>query len=89
MRKYTKLEGTKKELEDRAQLFKELKKLMETPPKPDRNKQPPRCPECPYFRPEFRYRKCLYGTCPMGKTRNKAYRKKPLREEKIALGVVI
>ena len=33
-------------------LFKQLKKLMETPPKPDRNGQPPMCPECPYFRPE-------------------------------------
>ena len=89
MRKYTKLEGTKKDKDGKAQFFKELKKIMETPPKPDRNRQPPRCPNCPYFRPEFRYRKCLFGTCTMGKDRNTAYRARPLREEKVALGVVV
>ena len=45
----------------RAETTKELKKLMETPPAVDRNKIPPPCRLCTCFRPEFRYRKCLYA----------------------------
>ena len=35
------------------------KKLLETPVKVDRNKEPPRCRLCPYYQPDFRYRRCL------------------------------
>ena len=66
--------------------FKKLKKLMETPPAVDRNRTPPPCRLCPCFQPEFRYRKCLYSSCPYGKKRNTAFRKRPLSSEKIALG---
>ena len=31
------------------------KKLLATPPKVDRNREPPKCRCCPYFQPEFRY----------------------------------
>ncbi len=41
------------------------KKLLETPVKVDRNKEPPRCRLCPYYQP------------------NTAFRRKPLRKEKI------
>ena len=41
--------------------FKKLKKLMETPPKVDRNRTTPPCRICPCYQPEFRYRKCLYS----------------------------
>ena len=34
--------------------FKKLKKLMETPPKVDRNRTPPPCRICPCYQPEFR-----------------------------------
>jgi hypothetical protein len=37
------------------------KKLLETPPKVDRNREPPKCRLCPYYQPEFRYRKWLYA----------------------------
>ena len=56
------------------------KKLLATPPKVDRNREPPN------FQPEFRYRKCLYATCPYGKDRNTAFRRRPLKSEKIVAG---
>ena len=71
--------------EDDAKL-KLYKKLMETPPKVDRNKEPPQCRLCPYYQPEFRYRKCLFASCPYGKDRNAAFRRKPLGKERIAMG---
>ena len=58
-------------------------KLLETPVKVDRNKEPPRCRLCPYYQPDFRYRRCLFSACPYGKDRNTAFRRKPLRKEKI------
>ena len=30
----------------------------------DRNKTAPRCRNCCYFRPDFKYRRCLFATCP-------------------------
>ena len=74
-------------LKDNAKLNRCIK-LLETPPKVDRNKEPPKCRLCPYYQPEFRYRKCLYATCPYGKDRNAACRRKPLRSEKIMEVVV-
>ena len=53
------------------------------PVKVDRNKEPPRCRLCPYYQPDFRYRRCLFSACPYGKGRNTAFRRKPLRKEKI------
>ncbi len=72
-------------LKDNAKLNL-CRKLLETPPKVDRNKEPPKCRCCPYFQPEFRYRKCLFSTCPYGKDRSTPFRKKPLRVEKIVAG---
>ena len=74
-------------LKDNAKLNRCIK-LLETPPKVDRNKEPPKCRLCPYYQPEFRYRKCLYATCPYGKDCNAAFRRKPLRSEKIMEVVV-
>ena len=62
------------------------KKLLATQPKVDRNREPPKCRLCPYYQPEFRYRKCLYADCPYGKTHNTAFRNRPLRSEKIVAG---
>ena len=62
------------------------KKLLASPPKVDRNREPPKCRLCPYYQPEFRYRKCLYAACPYGKDHNIAFRKRPLRSEKIVVG---
>ena len=59
------------------------KKLLESPVKVDRNQEPPRCRLCRYYQPDFRYRMCLFSACPYGKDRNNAFRKKPLRKEKI------
>ncbi len=63
-----------------------FKKLIGMPPKVDRNREPPKCHCCMYYQPEFRYRNCLYATCPYGKDRNKAFRETPLRSEKIVRG---
>jgi len=53
------------------------------PIKADRAKDPPECRCCLYYQPDFRYRRCLFSECPYGKARNTAFRKKPLRNEKI------
>ena len=72
--------------EEQVIVFKRLKRMMETPPKVDRNRTSPPCRLCPFFQPEFRYRKCLYADCPYGKARNTAFRKRPLKSEKIVAG---
>ena len=74
------------EAEQQLIIFRRLKKLMETPPKVDRNRTPPPCRICPYYQPEFRYRTCLYADCPYGKARNTAFRKRPLKREMIVAG---
>jgi hypothetical protein len=35
----------------------------------DRNKTAPKCRLCCYYHPDFKYRKCLFATCPYGKRR--------------------
>ena len=70
---------------DNAKLNR-CKKLLETPPKVDRNREPPKCRCCPYYQTDFRYRKCLYATCPYGKERKTPFRNKPLRVERIVMG---
>ena len=62
---------------------KHCKKLLKAPVKRDRNRTPPKCRLCIYYQPQFRYRTCLFSICPYGKSRNTAFRKKPLSEEKI------
>ncbi len=62
------------------------KKLLKTPVKVDRNREPPKCRLCIYYQPDFRYRKCLYANCPYGKAGNTAFRKLPLKSEKVAKG---
>ena len=59
------------------------RKLLETPVHVDRNKTPPKCRLCRYYQPTFRYRRCLFSCCPYGKDINTAFRKKPLRNEKV------
>ena len=70
---------------DNAKLNR-CKKLMAIQPQVDRNKEPPKCRLCPYYQPEFRYRECLYSSCPYGKERNTAFRRRPLKSEKIVPG---
>ena len=67
---------------DNAKLNR-CKKLLKTPVKVDRNKEPPRCRLCRYYQQDFRYRRCLFSAWPYGKDRNTAFRRKPLRNEKI------
>ena len=62
------------------------KKLLQTVPHVDRNREPPKCRSCMYYQPEFRYRRCLYASCPYGKSRNIAFRKRPLKAERIVKG---
>ena len=49
--------------------------------RPDRNRQPPKCYLCPFYQPEFRYRRCLFSICPYGKGSGAVFRKKPLKKE--------
>ena len=47
----------------------------------DRNKTAPKCRNCCYCHPDFKYRRCLYATCPYGKPDNEVFRKKPLKKD--------
>ena len=50
----------------------------------DRNKTAPRCRNCCYFHPDFKYRRCLYSICPYGKPENEVFRQKPLPRDKFS-----
>ena len=63
-----------------------FRRLTEVKVVVDHNKAVPRCGLCPYHHPDFKYRKCLYATCPYGKTDAEVFRKKPLRIDKYAGG---
>ena len=55
----------------------------------DRNKTAPRCRNCAYYHPEFRYRSCLYAVCPYGKTDADVFRKRPLGSDKFSRREVV
>lgn len=55
----------------------------------DRNKTAPRCRNCAYYHPEFRYRRCLYSVCPYGKGDADVFRKKPLGSDKFSRREVV
>ena len=44
--------------------------------------KPPSCSKCPYYRPEFRYRRCLYARCPFYRGAE-TFRKRPLKRDRI------
>ena len=67
---------------DESAKLNRCKKLLEASVKTDRNKEPPKCRLCQYYQPDFRYRRCIFSSCPYGKDRNSAFRKNPLRKEK-------
>ena len=63
-----------------------FRRLLEDRVVVDRNKAVPRCKRCPYYHPEFKYRRCLYATCPYGKKDSEVFRKNPLRADKYSGG---
>lgn len=56
-------------------------KLIKKAKQIDRNKSGPTCRNCFYHQPKFRYRRCLYSTCPYGKGNDAVFRKRPLGKE--------
>jgi hypothetical protein len=52
--------------------------LLREPVKVDRSKSAPKCRMCPYYHPDFKYRRCLFATCPYGKGDDVVFRAKPL-----------
>ena len=61
--------------------LKFFRKLMKNEISYDRNKTAPRCRNCCYYHPDFKYRRCLYAKCPYGKPDNEVFRQKPLRSD--------
>ena len=59
-------------------------KLMKHEVSVDRNKTAPRCKNCCYYHPDFKYRRCLYSICPYGKPENEVFRQKPLPRDKFS-----
>ena len=69
--------------EKEMQRFRHYEALMKKSRKAAGGEKPPSCAKCQYYQPDFRYRSCLFSSCPYGKDRNTSFRKKPLRKEKI------
>lgn len=69
-------------MDKREELMRHYEKLMkEVPAAPGAScKAPASCRRCPYFRPEFKYRSCLYARCPYGADRD-VFRKKPHKRD--------
>ena len=64
--------------------LKFYRKLMKHEVSVDRNKTAPRCKNCCYYHPDFKYRRCLYSICPYGKAENEVFRQKPLPRDKFS-----
>ncbi len=64
---------------------KNYRKILLKPKNVDMSKILPKCRNCMFYQPDFRYRKCLYAVCPFGKTSKAVFRNKPLKEERIIL----
>ena len=55
----------------------------------DRNKTAPKCRQCCYYHPDFKYRKCLFSTCPYGKQDKDIFRRKPLSKDRFSIQEVV
>ena len=44
----------------------------------DRGRTPHDCRQCCYHHPDFRYRRCLFTSCPYGRPDSAVFRRKPL-----------
>ena len=55
----------------------------------ERNKTAPKCRQCCYYHPDFKYRKCLFATCPYGKPEKEYFRQKPLPKDKFPYREVV
>lgn len=65
------------------------RQLMKNDVTVDRNKTAPRCRNCAYYHPDFRYRKCLFATCPYGKPDRDVFRQKPLSKDSFSCREVV
>ena len=61
--------------------LKFFRKLMKNEVSFDSNRTAPKCRNCCYYHPDFKYRRCLYAKCPYGKPDNEVFRQKPLRTD--------
>lgn len=66
-----------REIDNRNSFRKTIKQEIAV----DRNKTAPRCRKCCYYHPDFKYRRCLFATCPYGKPDNEVFRQKPLKRD--------
>ncbi len=64
------------------ELQNSFQKLMHKAAQIEKNTSGPACKQCWFYRPDFRYRRCLYATCRYGKGNEVVFRKKPLHKEK-------
>ncbi len=65
-------------MRDEKTMLNTIKNQMEIPIQVDKNKTAPLCRNCVYHHPEFKYRKCLFSSCPYGKSEKCIFRTKPL-----------
>lgn len=65
------------------EMLRHYDKLMRKAKSMDKNDAPSSCRRCPYYRPEFKYRHCLYARCPYDKHRL-VFRKHPLHRDQFS-----
>ena len=58
------------------ELLKHYEKMIRKSTQSEVNKAPASCKRCSYYRPEFKYRFCLYARCHFQKV-DTVFRKKP------------
>lgn len=64
--------------------LRQYEKMIKRNDKDDKN-VPGSCKKCQYYRPDFKFRKCLYTKCQFGKEQD-VFRKKPLKSDKFSNG---
>lgn len=66
------------------ELLRHYEKLMRKSRRMDGSETAPAsCRRCPFYRPEFKYRSCLYARCSYGKDQQ-VFRKKPHNRDKFS-----
>ena len=65
-------------MRDAKTIVNTVKNQIPKPVEVDRNKTAPQCRNCAYYHPEFKYRICLFSSCPFGKSQKRVFRDRPL-----------
>ena len=71
------------------QRYRHYESMIKKERKTGIGEKPPSCAKCQYYQPDFKYRKCLFATCPYGKPEKEYFRQKPLPKDKFPCREVV